>query len=180
MMTDENLQKAAYEEGFHFAVFMDVKDLVFEHELRKYCVENLCGNYGCNYACPPDCGTPEELEAKAKKYRRVLVLETIYPVKDLMDNEETQGIRKKHNQRTKKYVEKIEKNGMKGLPVMAGPCTICEKCARLENKPCRFPDKLALSLSSYCINTGKMAEHCNLPFVCGNNEVAFFSLYLMD
>ena len=36
----------ALAEGFDNAAVMDTKDMVFDSSLRRYCEENLCGNYG--------------------------------------------------------------------------------------------------------------------------------------
>ena len=60
-MTAEQMVQYAYEEGFSAAAVVDTADIVFDPSFRPYCEENLCGQYGANYSCPPDCGTPEEM-----------------------------------------------------------------------------------------------------------------------
>jgi len=59
-MTREEIQKKltalAKEQGFDHTAFLPVKDLVFVEEYRKYCEDNLCGNYGKRKNCPPICG----------------------------------------------------------------------------------------------------------------------------
>ena len=50
--------------GFQAAV-IDVSQIVFDAGFRKYCEENLCGQYNVNYSCPPQCGTPEEMRKAA-------------------------------------------------------------------------------------------------------------------
>ena len=54
----EELISAALEEGFAAAAIVDTDKIVFDPSFRPYCAENLCGQYGANYSCPPDCGTP--------------------------------------------------------------------------------------------------------------------------
>ena len=49
------IEKAA-EFGFS-AAEIPVSEIPVNPEFLKYCEENRCGNYGANYACPPDCGT---------------------------------------------------------------------------------------------------------------------------
>ena len=88
-MTDNEILKVAAAAGIDKAAMVDADDLVFEYEFRKYCEMNNCGNYGKNYGCPPDCGTPAEMEQKARKYQKALVLQTIQPVKDITDASET-------------------------------------------------------------------------------------------
>lgn len=67
------MEKQAKAFGFATMKFMETKDLEFEHEFRQFCEMNDCGNYGNNYACPPLCGTPEEMEQKVRKYEHALV-----------------------------------------------------------------------------------------------------------
>ena len=55
-MTAEQMVQYAYEEGFSAAAVVDTADIVFDPSFRPYCEENLCGQYGANYSCPPDCG----------------------------------------------------------------------------------------------------------------------------
>ncbi|MBS6195530.1 MAG: DUF2284 domain-containing protein [Clostridiales bacterium] len=179
-MTEEKMQQEALAKGFTHAVFMDVKDFVFKRELRKYCEENLCGNFGKNVSCPPICGTPEEMEEKVKKYSRALVLETVNQVNNMYDAEEIKKVRKFHNDITREYIEKLRADGVEGLAMMAGPCAACEHCAGEAGGGCRFPEKLASCLSAYCVEVEKLANYCGLPYWCGENKVGFFSVYLVN
>lgn len=179
-MEEKMIYVAALKGEFTNAVFMDVAELSFEPALRKYCEENVCGNYDNNYACPPYCGTPKEMEEKAKKYKRALVLQSIRQVEDIMDAEQTMEVRKIHNQKMLNFIKEMAANDVKGLPIMAGPCALCVNCEQIKNRPCRFPEKLASCLSAYCINAEKMAKTCKIPYRCGKNQVAFFSMYLID
>jgi predicted metal-binding protein len=61
--------------------------LVFEPAYRKYCEDNVCGQYGANYSCPPACGTPEQMKRRALRYRRVLVVQSTWEVPGLKDLE---------------------------------------------------------------------------------------------
>lgn len=169
----------AREAGIEHAVWMKVEDLKFEHDLRKYCVQNLCGNYGRNYACPPDCGTPKQMEDKVRAYQWALVLQNIYEMKDVMDSEEVREIRRRHNRLTSRAIQAFEQRDYQGMAIMAGPCTICKVCKKTEGKACPFPKQSASCLSAYCIRAEKMAEHCGLTYWCGENKVAFFSIYLI-
>lgn len=72
-----DLIKEALSMGFANAAIMDTKDLVFVPEYRQFCEDNLCGNYNLVPACPPACGTVEEMHEKALKYEKALILQTI-------------------------------------------------------------------------------------------------------
>ena len=64
MIQEEELLKKAKEAGFDNCRILPAGELSFDYSLRKYCEVNYCGNYGNNYSCPPECGTPEEMEEK--------------------------------------------------------------------------------------------------------------------
>ena len=61
-MTEQEMIDLALAENFAGAVVVDTKDIVFDPIFRPCCAENLCGQYGVNYTCPPDCGTTAEME----------------------------------------------------------------------------------------------------------------------
>lgn len=165
--------------GFTAAAFLDTDRLKFDAGLRKYCEENLCGNYGINYACPPDCGTAEEMKQRVLQYDKALVVQTVYAVKDVRNAGETGPLKRDHNQRSRKLEEELNKNGISCVPILAGPCSLCGRCARGAKEPCRFPERIASCLSAYCICAEKMAEDCGMSYWCGSENVAFFSLFLI-
>ena len=70
-MTEQTMIDLALAENFAAAVVVDTKDIVFDPIFRPYCEENLCGQYGVNYTCPPDCGTPEEMRLRFPNARVV-------------------------------------------------------------------------------------------------------------
>ena len=93
MMKNEKIVEFAIKEGFADAAIIDTADIVFNASFRPYCEENLCGQYGANYSCPPDCGAPEEMRQWVQKhfapararYPRALLflLKSIREVRDL-------------------------------------------------------------------------------------------------
>ena len=178
-MTDYEILKLAEAAGIDKAAMVDADDLVFEYEFRKYCEMNNCGNYGKNYGCPPDCGTPEEMEEKARRYQKALVLQTIQPVNDITDGQETGLLKKKHNTVARSFMDQLAEEGIEGLPIMAGPCSACKSCAKAEGKPCRAPERVASCLSAYGINVAKLCETCSIPWDCGIHKVGFFAIYMM-
>ena len=179
-MTEKEMKELALSEGFTKAEIIESKELTFIHSLRACCEANECGNYGKNYACPPDCGSPQEMEARVRVYQKALVLQTIQQVDDIMDGVQTKEAKKFHNMISWELIGALRRKGIEGLPVMAGPCSACSVCARIEGKPCRFPEKVASCLSAYCIHAADMAEKCGMEYWCGMNRVAFFSIYLFD
>lgn len=180
IMKEEQMMSMAAEAGIDHVAVVDASELVFEYDFRKYCQMNQCGNYGRNYGCPPDCGTPQEMEAKAVAYGRALILQTIWPVKDISDASETGPLKKKHNQKLRTFMEQLADAGVDGLPIMAGPCSLCSPCAKADGQPCRFPEKQASCLSAYGINVMKLCGSSGLAWNYGPGKVAFFGLYMID
>ena len=52
-MTEAEMIQCAIDEGFAAAAIVDTAQIVFDPSFRPYCEENLCGQYGANYSCPP-------------------------------------------------------------------------------------------------------------------------------
>lgn len=179
-MTNQELLKLAKDAGIDKAAIVNANDLIFEYEFRKYCEMNNCGNYGKNYGCPPDCGTPEEMEAKACAYNKALILQTIQPVDDITAAEETGPLKKKHNLRVRGFMDHLAELGVDGLPIMAGPCSQCKICAKENGEPCRFPQRVASCLSAYGINVAKLCETCKIPWDYGKHKVGFFAIYMIE
>ena len=73
-MIEEMMIRLAYEHGFSATALVDTKDIVFDAMFRPFCEENLCGQYGVNYACPPDCGSVEQMKARILAHSKALVL----------------------------------------------------------------------------------------------------------
>ena len=86
-MTDKMLVSFAKEEGFVNAAVIDTSEIVFDPSFRPYCAENLCGKYGVNYSCPPDCGTPEEMKKRVLEHKHAIVLQSIWPISNYKDGE---------------------------------------------------------------------------------------------
>ena len=178
-MTEDKLLNQAELCGFDHACIIETDQLIFDSRFRQFCETNYCGNYDNNYSCPPACGTQEELKEKALKFSHALVLQTITPVKNIMDDEETKIIKHHHNEMTWNLIHKVEEELETYLPAMAGPCGLCSPCAKKEGEPCRLPEKKASCLSAYCIQVDAMAKACGMEYYC-EGEVAFFSLLFFD
>ena len=78
-MTNEKILELAEELGFE-ARFLPVTEIPVNGEFVKFCEENRCGNYGANYACPPDCGTPEQMYQKLSSAELALVLQSRWDI----------------------------------------------------------------------------------------------------
>lgn len=179
-MTWEEMTSMAAEEGFAAAVVTDTKDIPFDPSFRPLCAENLCGKYGANYSCPPDCGTPDEMRVRIQAHRHALVLQTIWEIADYSDSKAIKAAKKEHNAATLRLLGRLRRADVPGFPVGASGCALCETCAITEKKPCRYPDLYYSCMSAYCIFVRRLAEQCGMEYDCGPGLLAFFGMYVFD
>ncbi len=179
-MTHQEIIQAALDEGFEDAAIIETKEFVFCKEFRACCEENRCGKYGANYSCPPDCGTFEEMRDKALRYKYALVMTTIWEANDVMDEYETKPMKSAHNTMSRSLIDRLRKAGIQGLGMTAGGCSKCNPCAKVEGKPCRFPEEAYSCMSAYCLNVVKLNEAAGLKFVSDMNRFSMYSLFLFD
>ena len=122
-----NLVKEAIDLGFSNAAVMDTKKLVFVPEYRNFCEENRCGCYNLNPACPPSCGTAEEMKQRAFRYKNTLVLQTT--LEDSRDPAQYKKDKLRHNIMTEKLAGKMEAEGITDILIMtAGPYNTIPVC----------------------------------------------------
>ncbi len=176
-MNEQEIVRLAEEAGFANAAFVDTDRITFVPSFRPLCEENVCGKYGANYACPPDCGTVEEMARRILRYRRALVLQTMWDIRDPLDEKESKPAKRKHNRMT---LELRKTAGLPALMVGAGGCDLCAPCAITEGKPCRYPEQRFSCMSAYCVFVRELCAHCGMEYDCGPGVVAFFSMLCFD
>lgn len=172
-MTEQEMIQAALELGFADTALIHTDKLVFLPQFRPLCQENLCGKYGVNYACPPDCGDPEDMKERVLRYPRALVLQTMWNIDDPMDEKQTKPAKGQHNRMTMELRQRLDQPS---LMIGASGCSLCDPCAIVEGKPCRFPDKQFSCMSAYCIFVRELCQRCGMEYDCGPGMVAFFSM----
>ena len=155
-----DLIKEALSMGFANAAIMDTKDLVFVPEYRQFCEDNLCGNYNLVPACPPACGTVEEMHEKALKYEKALVLQTI--LKDpIMDPVLFKQAKHAQNILTEQLAKWMQENGKEDVLIMsAGPYKNCS------------------CMSAYSVDAQKMADAVGMVCWADDSDVRFFTQIL--
>lgn len=179
-MTNETMIQYAVEEGFAAAAIVDTCDIVFDPSFRPYCAENLCGQYGANYSCPPDCGSPEAMKQKVLAHKKALVLQTIWEISDYSDAPAIKQAKGTHNAAEIRLIQRLRAQGIGGFIVGASGCALCIPCAQTQGEPCRFPDLRYSCMSAYCIFVKKLADKCGMEYDCGDGLLAFFGMYVFD
>lgn len=108
------LLEMARDEGFITAGIAPA-DVPIDGKFRVFCEENLCGNYGANYSCPPDCGTVEQLREKLLAEEQVIVVQTIHDIDGYEDQPGMQRAKVRHNAMVLRLMEKIRREGYEGF-----------------------------------------------------------------
>ncbi len=179
-LTWQEMIDNAAQEGFAAAAVVDTDKIVFDPAFRPYCEENLCGQYGVNYSCPPDCGSPEEMKQKILAYKHGLVLQTIWEIPDYTDKAAIKQAKSAHNHAAIRLMKHFRENGVDGFLVGASGCALCTPCARQSGKPCTFPELQYSCMSAYCIFVKKLADECGIEYSCGDGLLAFFGMYVFN
>ncbi|MDD5864700.1 MAG: DUF2284 domain-containing protein [Firmicutes bacterium] len=179
-MTEEQMLSMAYEEGFAAAAVIDTSEIVFDPAFRPYCEENLCGQYGVNYACPPDCGSPEQMKRKVLSHKKALVLQTIWQAANFSDTPAIKQGKAAHNAAAIRLMKRLRELGCDGFLVGASGCALCSPCAKQKGEPCRFPTLQYSCMSAYCVFVKKLADVSGMEYDCGDGLIAFFGMYVFD
>ena len=177
MKTDEILKKAT-DLGFGAAALIDTDEIPFRPEFRICCEDNSCGMYGVNYACPPACGSTDEMKERVLSRKKALVLQTIWEVPDLEDKALLKKYKKKHNSMIRKLIEELPPECDGGFMIAASGCSLCPECAIVKKEPCRYPDLMASCDSAYCIYVQELAEKLGWDYDMGQGLVAYFGMYV--
>lgn len=177
-MNEEKLIAYAVEEGFSAAAVVDTGDIPFDPSFRPYCEENLCGQYGINYACPPACGSVEDMKQRILDRPKALVLQTIWEISDYSDTAAIKQAKSGHNAAAIRLAKRLRAEGCGGFLVGASGCALCSPCAMGKGEPCLFPDLQYSCMSAYCIFVKKLADRCGIEYNCGDGLLAFFGMYV--
>lgn len=162
--------------GAHKAGIVACSEIPFNPIFRQACEANYCGMYGRCWMCPPHVGEIDQLIAEAKGYSTAVVYQTIAPLEDSFDIEGMLEAGQKHNdlaQAITSYLrERLPQGGW--LHLGAGGCRFCEKCAKQEEQPCRFPDHALASLEAYGVAVSELAPLAGMQYINGQNTVTYF------
>ena len=176
-MNRKKLEEKLSELPLYIYDFIDPQELEFSDRIRWIC-QNECPKYGTTWACPPGVGTVEECQAKCMGYQNCLLISSIAEVTDIADIEETLATRPAHEELTEQVGELLKEQGVQPYILSTQACAICNRCAILDNQPCRFPEKMHPCVESHGINVVPILERLGLEFQFGSNVVTWISLLL--
>ena len=174
-MNRELLEQQLSELPLYIYDFFDPRDLEFSSRIRWIC-ENECPMYGKSWACPPGVGTVDCCRSKCLSFDNCLLVSSIVEVNDIADMEETLATRPDHETLTNEVRDLMRAQGIDPYILSTEACSICESCAILEGKACRFPEQMHPCVESHGINVVPILESRGLEFQFGANVVTWISL----
>lgn len=175
---NEQLIKLALEAGAAKAEIISVDQIVMSEEFREACRKNICGQWGKCWMCPPDVGDIYPLMAEIGTYRHGLWYQSIGELEDSFDIEGMGEAKHRHMLISQKLEKLVKPLLGRHLHLSCGGCGLCERCARRDDEPCRFPDKAMASLEAYGVNVYQTTRSTKLKYINGQNTVTYFSLVL--
>lgn len=157
----EKLIRLAENGGADHAAVLAVEELTIIPEYRKFCEDNLCGNYDKLPACPPASGTVEEMTGRMLQYEEALILQTVVKPEIPGDLSVTKAAKRELNILTEKIMDEMKGMGLTDLLMMgAGPW---------KSNSC---------MSAYCVDAQKMADKAGMQCWANDGCFRFFSLVL--
>lgn len=153
----------------------DPKELDFTWRVRWVC-QHECPMYNKTWACPPAVGTLEECRERCENYVNCLIISTAAEVSDIGNMAEGLATRAGHEEITAQVRRILRDLGAEPYVLSTQACGLCEHCAWLEGKPCRFPEKMNPCVESHGINLIPTLEKHGLEFEFGRQVITWFSL----
>ncbi len=176
--TKEKCNMIANKIGASNCAYIPVSEITFDEGLRMNCELNYCGQYGRTWVCPPNCGPIEQCIAKAKSYEHAFIIQTISPLEDSYDFEGMADAMIEFHQVLKRAVDELKPELSNMYVLSAGSCNLCERCAFLDEEPCRHPELAHPSVESHGIFVAELAPKVGMNYINGKNSVTYFGAIL--
>jgi predicted metal-binding protein len=131
---------------------------------------------------PPAVGPISELRQRAASYKQGLLFQTVHRLTSNFDMKGMFSAVGIHERIFRDLLGKIRSAYPTEdiLPLSAGCCSNCEKCAYLDKEPCRHPDQAVSSVEAYGMNVIALEKSAGLPYNNGKDSVTYVGLILFD
>ncbi len=159
---------------------LDPKDISIDQSVREMCEQNSCGQYGRNYMCPPYIKSISDCKKEIHSYSNAVLFTRAYPKKNSFDFEGMMAAALDFG----KTIQKLKSNLQEKYPdrkflfLGAGGCPVCEKCACIDDEPCRFPDRAFSSVEANGIEILQLCKEIGVKYNNGNNSVTYMGMIL--
>ena len=176
----ETLFALATELGADKSAFVRTADVNFSVAFKEMCAMNTCGKYNTNWMCPPAVGRIEDGIAKIKEFKEGLVIQTISQLEDSFDFEGMQQAAARHDKVFRDIIRELRVRfpDQPFMPLGAGGCSLCPRCAYLDNRPCIQPEQAIASVEAYGIDVNHLLTTAGLKYNNGVSTVSYVGLVL--
>ena len=144
---------------------------------RELCAQNLCGQYGVTWGCPPGIGPGEACLKEVCGFTHAAVLIKEYDNVDVKDEELMKKLAADHQDSCRMFSNELKKQGYRVLVLTDGGCKYCGECT-YPDEPCRFPDQMLPSISAYGIMMEEYMKSQNIEFKFRDNGMTLYGLVL--
>ena len=179
-MMDRTLLEAQLSElPLYVYTYIDPKALEFSSRIRYIC-QAECPMYGRSWACPPATGEVDACQKRCNSYKNCLLIGTIVEISDIANIDEALATRGNHEAITNEVRDLMRQQGVEPYILSTEACAACDRCAYLDGKPCRFPERMHPCIESHGINVIPVLEENGLDFQYGSNIVTWYSLLFFN
>ena len=173
----QSMIDAALAQGAAKAAVIPAAEIVLSAEFRSICEGNGCGRYNRCWVCPPHAGEIGALMDQVRSYRHGLLYQAIGELEDSFDIEGMLDAGKRHAQLSQR-IERCGALPAEHLHLTCGGCRLCERCAKVDDEPCRHPDRALSSMEAYGIDVYQTTKNTPLKYINGPDTVTFFGIVL--
>ena len=145
--------------GLKEFIEFDPSLLLPEERIREYCYQNLCGNYGKHYMCPPFIGTVEEIKSRLANYNKAILIRYSEEVDVKEDRKKVKRTKIDFHKKILELEKFLHKKGIDTWGLVGGSCSFCIECKAITNRPCKHPHKARPSLESLGIDVQKLLDN---------------------
>ena len=171
--------KLAEDVGFEDVCQLNMASLQVMPEVREMCAADRCRHYNKSWACPPACGSLEEWQAKASRFTKGILMQTVGEVEDSFDIEGYMEISHRSSESFEKFADKLFEMKLDCLPMTVGGCTRCKTCT-YPDAPCRFPEKRTSSMEACGLMVNQVCTDNGVPYNYGKNKMCYTSCLLFN
>lgn len=179
MEVAEELKAATVECGAFKAAFVMADQIVLNTQFRDICKSNSCGRYNRCYQCPPDVGEIEELMDRVRSFPFAVLYQSVTQIEDSFDFEGMMDAAREHAMLSQRIQERIQDIIQIEYLHLSSGCRLCDRCAKVDGLPCRYPGKALGAMEGYGIDVYNTVKGTPLLYVNGTNTVTYFGMILL-
>ncbi len=174
-----DLLQTALSCGAAKAAYIDAGQIVLSEDFRKICEGNGCGMFGRCWVCPPFIGEIGELMAQVRRFPKAMLYQSIREIEDSFDIEGMFEAGFQHAQLSQRIQQQVQTDpSIEILHLSCGGCRLCQRCAKADDAPCRFPEQALPSLEGYGVDVYNTCKSTDLHYINGQNTVTYFGMVL--